>query len=153
LNKPFGNRGERNIGPNEKAPEGGGIDDKGARMAHVEVVMGNDTRGEAGKGQALGRGQIGLLETDNICPFDETFEGVRDFPLPGHRGRFGTVVGETIDIVGEDGGNTGDRGGEGERGEGTHRRAHKGNRGGRERAREEKRRAGWEGERRGNWVD
>ena len=93
--------------------DGWGVNNEGASDVHREVVEGDGTAREGGEGKLLRSGEVSLLKTDNITLDNKVAESRRDDRAAKTTIRASGVVRKAVDIVGDDAGDEGGRGGKG----------------------------------------
>ena len=99
---PSSGRWEDNVFSHVEFPEGGRVNDGGAPTADGLAIAGDCTAREAGKGVSFFRGEVGFLETDDVVGGGEVVECARDCEPSVEGSRVRSIIGETIDVVGED---------------------------------------------------
>lgn len=95
-------RWEDNVLPHVELLEGGGVYNGRAPTADGLAVARDRAAREAGQGVDLFRGEVGLLKTNDVVGGGEVVECARDRESPIEGSRVRSIVGKTIDVVGED---------------------------------------------------
>ena len=97
------------------------VNDEGASGVDLVVVIGDSgAREDGGESKPLGRGEVGLLEADDVASAGEIKEGRRDKVTAREQVRGGGIIREAVYVIGDNTWNEEGRGGEGEGGRGGH---------------------------------
>lgn len=105
-----------------EAEDGRSVNDEGASNFHGKIVEGNRATRQRGEGHPFGAGEIGLLKADDVAPGNEVVKSGGNEGAAGKTVHASGVIGEAINIVGDDARNERGRGGEGgKRGRGSER--------------------------------
>jgi len=91
------------VGRGVVVEEGWGVDDGGAGLVHPEIVEGNSRPGKnGGEGEGLGGREIGLLQAQDVGGREEVAKASRDDITAMNKVGRSAVVGQAVDIIGND---------------------------------------------------